>query len=135
MNVLVSVTLLMIAAGPEQELDGTRRIGEQLMAPCCYSENVAQHRSEVSLQIRREISSLLHGGKTDREIIAIFKERYGHRILVEPEGSTGRMLTVMPVLALIVGVALTTLIIRRMLQKPARAAPAGDIQLPEIPED
>ena len=84
------------------------------MAPCCWSESVAQHRSDAALEMKREIGQLIARGKTDTEIIAVFTARHGQRILVEPEGGTGVLLTVIPVVAIAMGVAFTALMIRRL---------------------
>ena len=104
------------------------------MAPCCWSESVAQHRSEAALEMKREISQLIAQGKADNEIVAVFTARHGQRILVEPEGGTGALLTAIPVVAIALGVLFTALIIRK-LRRPAKPAVASagtaPIQLPD----
>jgi cytochrome c-type biogenesis protein CcmH/NrfF len=46
---------------------------------------------------------MIESGKTDRQILDSFIDRYGQRILTEPEGTTSLVLTVVPVLVLMCG--------------------------------
>jgi cytochrome c-type biogenesis protein CcmH len=127
----------LLAAGSAfgEDPGRARRIQERLMAPCCWSESVALHRSEAALEMKRQIEQLIAQGKTDTEIVAVFTARYGQRILVEPEGGTGAMLTAIPVGAVALGVVITALIIRR-LRRPVTpaASPAGNAPV-ELPDD
>ena len=104
------------------------------MAPCCWSESVAQHRSEAALEMKRDIDRLIAQGKGDSEIIAVFTAKYGQRILVEPEGGTGAWLTAIPVVVVVLGVLFTALIIRRLRRPAVKAAPAGTPPI-ELPDD
>lgn len=118
------------------DLSRARRIQEKILAPCCYSETVAHHRSDVALEIKREIEKLVDENKTDGEIIAVFTARYGQRILTEPEGRSGLLLRLVPVGAIAVGVLLTALLIRRMRQRPAPAGAApGAVEVPDDFDD
>lgn len=96
-----------------------RKLQDMLVAPCCWSESVAHHRSETAAQMRAEIETLVGAGKSDREILDHFIARHGKRILMEPEGSTKTVATVMPFLFLVIGGAFTVFVIRRMLHRPA----------------
>ena len=106
--------LLISAAALAEDASRERRIEERLLAPCCYSESVAQHRNEVSLALKQEIGKLASEQKTDDEIIAVFTARYGRRILVEPDGPAGVVMTVMPIIAIAAGVLLTAFLIRKL---------------------
>jgi len=96
-----------------------RKLQEKLVAPCCWNESVAHHRSEVAGEIRAQIESMVAAGKSDREILDHFLAQYGKRILIEPEGSTRAVATVMPFVFLLAGGVFTVFIIRRMLRHPA----------------
>lgn len=118
------------------DLSRARRIQERILAPCCYSETVAHHRSDVALEIKREIEKMVDENKTDTEIIAVFTARYGQRILTEPEGRSGLLLKLIPLGAMAVGVLLTALLIRRMRRRPAPAGGApGMVELPDDFDD
>lgn len=98
------------------------KLENSLLAPCCYSEPVARHRSEVSLAMRAEIQKMVVANKSDREILDLYKNRYGLRVLVEPEGARWWWMHVVPVVAAIVGLGLVLLLLRRWFKPlPARS--------------
>jgi cytochrome c-type biogenesis protein CcmH len=106
------------SAGNEAVLDAPQqaryqKLCESLIAPCCWSETLAMHRSPASLQARDEVAALIVAGKSDREILDEFVARYGARILVEPEGRRGQWLYLIPVLALLVAVFFAVRFLRR----------------------
>lgn len=92
MNRLRCLVFVLVAALPllsQLREDQRRRIEtlqKRLLAPCCYTENVAQHRSEAADAMRAEIREMVLAGRTEREILDHYKQRYGARILSEPEG-------------------------------------------------
>jgi cytochrome c-type biogenesis protein CcmH/NrfF len=100
---------------PEQQ-QRAHKLETSLLAPCCWSEPVATHRSEISLSIKAEIEKLVGEGKNDREILDLYKSRYGMRIFVEPEGSQWWVMNVVPVVMTILGVLVVVFVIRRMLR-------------------
>jgi cytochrome c-type biogenesis protein CcmH len=80
---------------PEQ----TKKLQERFIAPCCWSESLAVHRSETAEQMRAEIATLARAGKQEDEIVAFFVARYGERILMEPQGGKSALLTAIPAVA------------------------------------
>jgi cytochrome c-type biogenesis protein CcmH/NrfF len=54
-------------------------------APCCYTEPVRQHQSEIAVKMRVEIAKWVEQGITDDEILDTYAKRYGARVLVEPK--------------------------------------------------
>ena len=100
------------------------KLENTLLAPCCYSEPVAQHRSEVSLRMKAEIRRMVADGKSDREILDHYKAEYGLRVLVEPEGSRRVWIHLVPVVAIVLGLLVALWVIRRWLKPlPAESAP------------
>ena len=96
------------------------RLQKSLLAPCCWNEAVATHRSEVSLSMRAEIARMVAEGKTDQQILDQYKQQYGVRILVEPEGSKWWWMHLIPVVAIALGVLGVLWFIRR-LRRPVPA--------------
>ncbi|MCS7043259.1 MAG: cytochrome c-type biogenesis protein CcmH [Bryobacteraceae bacterium] len=120
---LLAAFILLAAGLWGQAKDRARSLQEKLVAPCCWSESVASHRSEIAAEIRAEISRMVAEGKSDREILDFYKAKYGARILMEPEGELRLWAYTIPVAASIVGLAFVIWIIRRMLrQQPANPA-------------
>ncbi len=93
----------------------------RFLAPCCYSEPISRHRSEVSLQMKAEIARWVVEGKSDEEIVETYKQRYGTRVLVEPEGSLWWWMHVIPWIALLLGLVFTFWLIRRMRAQAAQS--------------
>lgn len=116
---LIVPALVIAAAALGAAGERARKLQEKLVAPCCWNESVAHHRSEVAGQIRAQIESMVEAGKSDREILDHFVAQYSKRILIEPEGSTRAVATVMPFVFLLVGGVFTVFVIRRMLHHPA----------------
>lgn len=120
--------VIALAAGLwGQSKDRIRALQEKLVAPCCWSESVASHRSEIAAEMRAEISRMVAEGKSDREILEYYKAKYGARILMEPEGELRLWAYTIPVVASLGGLVFVIWIIRRMLrrQPAAPASPAG----------
>jgi len=111
--------LALAAAGAEPTPAQARRIEKlerSLVAPCCWSEPVATHRSEAALQMKVEIRRMVLEGKRDEEILGFYKQRYGMRVLLEPEGSRWWWLQVIPWVMLALGAAIAGLVLRRWLR-------------------
>ncbi|MGQ9634008.1 MAG: cytochrome c-type biogenesis protein [Bryobacteraceae bacterium] len=93
-----------------------RKLENSLLAPCCWAEPIAQHRSEIALQMKREIEDFVRQGKTDREILDFYKQKYGARILVEPEGALWWWMHVVPFAVLAASLAVVGFVLRRWLR-------------------
>jgi len=131
-SLTLTLTVPLVAAEPADPR--IKRLQKQLMAPCCYTQNLADHRSEAALAMNKEIESLVQSGMSDRAILDLFKQRYGARILVEPEGPAGSALTIVPVVITAVGLAALVLILHRMRARTPLAS-ANGAPLPDLPED
>jgi formate-dependent nitrite reductase complex subunit NrfG len=112
---------------PSEQRARIQALENMFLAPCCYSEPVSRHRSDVALQMRAEIARWVAEGRSDREIIDTYKQRYGARVLVEPEGLQWWWMHVVPWVVLLLGLALTIGLLRRMVArgKAAEAAQPG----------
>ncbi len=123
------LALLIVVAAPAQSTSQKDRIynlEDHLVAPCCWSETVAEHRSEIALQMRGEIEQMVAAGRTDREILDHYKAQYGMRILTEPEGTRFWVMNIVPVVMLILGAFVAIFTLRRWLKhQPAEPAEEG----------
>jgi cytochrome c-type biogenesis protein CcmH len=121
MSVLLLLPALLIAGVPSR----VGSLEDSLLAPCCYTEPIARHRSEIAFQMKREIRDWVAQGKTDREILDAYKIRYGAKVLVEPEGATWWWVHVIPWIALALGALIAIHVLRRLRARPApQSAPA-----------
>lgn len=126
-RLLLVVLLFTVAALgqlTDDQLARVEKLENTLLAPCCYNEPVAQHRSEVSLRMKAEIRRMVAEGESDREILDHYKAEYGLRVLVEPEGGRRVWIHMVPVVAIVLGLLVAVLVIRRWLKPlPAESAP------------
>lgn len=99
--------------------DQQRRIEKlenSLLGPCCYSEPVATHRSEIALAMKAEIARLVAEGKSDREILDLYKSRHGLRVLVEPEGARWWWMHIVPIVVTVLALGFVIYLLRKWLR-------------------
>jgi cytochrome c-type biogenesis protein CcmH len=122
MTTRLIAALVVLVSAASAELTGEQKLRastlqKNLLAPCCWSETVATHRSEVALEMRAEINRLVAEGKSDREILDYYKQRYGMRILVEPEGQRAFWVNLLPPVVLLAGGAWVIWLIQRWVRR------------------
>jgi cytochrome c-type biogenesis protein CcmH len=59
-------------------------IAEELRCLVCQNESLAGSRSDLALDLRREIRSLIKQGKSDQEVRDFLVSRYGDFVLYRP---------------------------------------------------
>lgn len=69
---------------PQERHARMQRIEKAVLAPCCYTETVGQHQSEIAVRMRVEIAKWVEQGRTDEEILDAYAKRYGAKVLVDP---------------------------------------------------
>lgn len=101
------------------------RLTHELIAPCCWREPIAIHRSAEALQMLAEVQQLVLEGRSEDEIKNIYVARYGPSILADPPGYDWYWLYVIP-FALLVSLMLAAVFRLRLLvarnPPPSRAA-------------
>jgi len=112
-----------ISADPAQQ-QRIRQLEESMLAPCCWAESVAVHRSEIAARMRAEIAKFVAQGMTDREILDHYKGIHGARILREPEGGARFLVYLIPVVATVAGLLLVLVVIRRLSHHVPEDQPA-----------
>jgi len=125
-------TATVSAAEPELTADQQRvydRAARQLVAPCCWREPVSAHRSEASLEVRREAAALARAGRSERQILDAMKARYGERILIVPEGGKAAWLFWTPAAVLAAGLLTAALALNRWRKRHLPAGGAEDLNV------
>jgi cytochrome c-type biogenesis protein CcmH/NrfF len=108
------VLVLLRGADPTpDQRERIQKLENSILAPCCYSEVVARHNSEVAVKMQIEITAWVTGGLSDREILDAYKKRYGLRVLRKPEGPAWWWSNIVPWFALSVGAFLAVRILRK----------------------
>jgi cytochrome c-type biogenesis protein CcmH len=110
MSLLLSALSLCAQSVPD-------RIYQKMLAPCCWHESLAVHRSETALALRDEIAGMAKAGMSEDAITKQVIQRYGVRILREPPGQRAKWLYALPVIAAILGALLLVRFVKRNLKK------------------
>jgi cytochrome c-type biogenesis protein CcmH len=66
---------------------GAAELEGRIIAPCCWTQTIDIHGSEISTALRLEIRSRLEKGESAAAIERSIVERYGERVLAVPPGS------------------------------------------------
>ena len=82
------------AAAPEGYVEGAEALEGRLLAPCCWTQTIDIHGSEIANDLRREIRRRLKAGESADAIEADIVSRYGERIRAVPPDSPLKSLAV-----------------------------------------
>jgi len=112
---IVPLLIAVFLAQPTAETPNARieRLEDSLIAPCCWQETLKTHRSDVALRMKLEISRRISQGESDRQILEFFKQQYGARVLVEPEGSAWWTAMLAPLLFGVLGLWFVAHLLRK----------------------
>jgi len=104
-----------IAAAPTTSQQGKKikEIEGRIMAPCCYTQTIRDHESQVAEEMREEVVAMVLSGKSEQEIVNYYRTKYGETILVVPDGMSGGLLTFTPVMIFMVSAGLVVFFVRR----------------------
>jgi len=115
-TILVAMLLLNVTSLSDTQKSEIRQVEERLLAPCCYTQSIAVHGSEIAGQMRAEVTEMVVQGRTENEIVGYYRGLYGDRVLVVPDGKTGEILFSIPVIIGVFGCLVLLLCVRKMLQ-------------------
>ena len=118
LNSSVNSALQANAAAMDDQHARIARLQDAVLAPCCYTEPVSRHQSEIVLKMRLEIAKWVAAGRTDREILDTYVGLYGSKVLVDPRTVPRGWTPFFPWLVLILGVFLVAWLLERWRAKP-----------------
>lgn len=115
---------------PEQE-SLARTIDGKLIAPCCWTQTVAEHQSEIADQMKAQTRTMIAQGTSEGEIIDGYVTQYGESILASPRARGFNLLAyVLPILAIAAAGAAGTMWLRgrrrTRASEPGPAVVAGE---------
>ena len=117
--------LVSLGADDRQAAEKAREIEDSLIAPCCWSQPVSQHYSEIAEKIRKEVRAMVAAGKSRDEILDYYVSEYGERILAAPRPKGFNILAyILPWAALILGAWLLIVLLKRLRSSAPSPGPA-----------
>jgi len=93
-----------------------QKVEKRLLAPCCYTQSIAEHGSDIAVQMRGEVAEMVASGESESEIVEHYRGIYGDRILIVPDGMTGRILFSLPVAIAALACLVLFVCFRKMLR-------------------
>jgi len=103
---------------PQQDAK-IKKIEGRVMAPCCYTQTIRDHDSQVAEEMRDEVKVLVLSGKSEQEIVTYYKTKYGETVLVVPDGMAGRLAFGIPVAVPLLSSGILVFIIRKSVKTRA----------------
>ena len=131
---LTLLPLLAVTATAEQPQARVARLEHAVLAPCCYTESVAIHQSEIAVKMRLEIAKWVAAGKSDQEILETYAGLYGSKVLVDPRTMPRGWTPFFPWLVLIVGVFLVAWLLKRWRPVPKTATALSATEVANLPD-
>ncbi|MBV8516927.1 MAG: cytochrome c-type biogenesis protein CcmH [Acidobacteria bacterium] len=103
----------------------THEVASLLRCPVCQGMSVADSPSEMAINMKEQVRELLARGYTEEQILKYFELSYGQFVLLRPKfEGVNALVWLLPLFAVVVGVAIVLLKIRKLEQPlPPRAEP------------
>ncbi|HEU5323880.1 MAG TPA: cytochrome c-type biogenesis protein [Methylomirabilota bacterium] len=137
---LLGLVLVLVGALPAAAQQPSRPVDDQqvyaiaadLRCVVCQNLSVADSPSEMATQMRAIVRERLAAGETPAQVRQYFVERYGDWILLSPPRQGFTLLVwVAPLVAVLVGLGLVTLLLRRWTSRPRAVPPPVDAAMSE----
>jgi cytochrome c-type biogenesis protein CcmH len=130
MTIPTLLLMVNLAAAPalSPQLEAQARTLEtQLVAPCCWSQQVSVHQSPAATEVRQDIRRRLSRGETPQQVLDAYVTQFGtHVLVVPPATGFNVMLYAVPPVALLASAGLVLVLVRRFTQaKPDEADAAA----------
>lgn len=110
-----------------------RALAATLRCPVCQSESILESQAATAREMMQLLREQAAEGRSDAEIVAFFRDRYGDFVtLAPPPGATGRLIWALPIVLLAGGGLLWARAIRRRGRAVAVAAPLDEARLREM---
>ena len=112
--VLVAVAAILVRPSGSSEAARIAHLETLVRCPSCDDLSVAVSNATSAIAVRHEISTKVHEGKSDDEILTSLEAAYGTSILLSPPTSgLGVLLWIVPLLGVLLLVASAVRLARR----------------------
>jgi cytochrome c-type biogenesis protein CcmH len=138
--VLLATLAVLMAAAPAPAQQPARPVNEQelyaiaseLRCVVCQNLSVADSPSEMAGQMRALVRERLAAGDSPAQVRQYFVERYGDWILLAPPRRGFTLLVwVAPLVAVVLGLGLVAVLLRRWTRRPRPTPPPVDAAMSE----
>lgn len=96
------------------------RVDRRLMAPCCYTQTIDVHSSEIAETMRQEVLQMVKSGTDENGIFAHYKAIYGEQILAVPDGTLGKLAFAIPITSATAAFGVLTAVLMRFHRRKVR---------------
>lgn len=104
------------------------RLAMRLRCVVCQNQTVAESNAPLAADMRREIRTQLHDGRSDEQVVAFFEERYGDFVHYSPPFRPATwLLWGLPFVLGVGGLAVLLRVLRRRASPP-QATPLNEAQ-------
>ncbi len=104
-----------------------RDLAKTLRCPVCQSESILESRAATAREMMVILREMAEAGKTDAEIVAFFRDRYGDFVMLAPPArGAGRLVWALPFLLLGGGGLVLVATVRRRSNFPTADGPPLD---------
>ena len=111
---LFLLCIIFLAVTPALARITVNEVAKELIAPCCYTQTVADHPSEIAEQIKCQIKMMIDRGISKQQIINFYVKQYGEKILASPPKSGfGLTAYLIPLAFLLLATSLIVSVTRR----------------------
>lgn len=111
-------------------------IAKDLRCPVCTAESVGDSSAPIAVEMRNVIQEQLEQGKSEREILTFFQERYGDWILLNPPKRGVHLLVwLLPLVAALIGVGFLAMYLRRWTKQAQTPIEASKEDLERVREE
>lgn len=113
---ILAISLALVPAARAQNGvsdDEVNAVAKNLYCPVCPNTPLDVCETQACKDWRAEIRTQLSSGWSEEEVMAYFVERYGERVLAEPErGGFTSLVWILPVVAVLVGLVIVVQALR-----------------------
>ncbi len=111
-------------------------IAGELRCPVCTAESVGDSSAPIAVEMRNVIQEQLGQGKSEKEILAFFQERYGDWILLNPPKRGIHLLVwLLPLIVAVIGVGFLVMYLRRWTKQAKAPIEASAEDLERVREE
>ena len=109
--------------GGDEYVPGAAALEGKIISPCCWTQTIDIHDSQIADQLRHEVRRRLKGGESQQAILDSMVARYGKRILAVPPGNPLKTTAViLAVVFAVAGAGAGSMLVRWKRKAPADGA-------------